>query len=118
MTHHSAAHRPQDMNDCIANCTECHAVCLETLNYCLGKGGEHVAPGHQALLAACADICSTSARTMLRGATVHAAICAACAEVCRQCADSCDRLGDDPEMARCAEVCRRCAESCAAMAKH
>lgn len=116
MTHHSSAHRPQAMNTCIDNCTGCHAICLETINHCLGKGGEHAAPDHIALLAACADICATSADTMLRGATAHTVICGACAEVCRRCAASCERMGDDPEMKRCADICRRCAESCAAMA--
>lgn len=116
MTHHSAAHRNQAMNDCIDNCTNCHSVCLETINYCLTKGGEHAAPDHVALLAACADICGTSAATMLRGAAVSPVICGACAEVCRQCAASCEKMGDDAEMKRCAEVCRRCAESCTAMA--
>jgi hypothetical protein len=116
MTHHSAAHRSQAMNDCIDNCTSCHAICLETLNHCLGTGGEHAANAHIALLSACADICAISADTMLRGAAVHPVICGACAEVCSQCADSCERFGDDAEMKRCADICRRCAETCAAMA--
>jgi hypothetical protein len=38
MTHHSAAHRSQAMNECIDNCTQCHEICLETINYCLTKG--------------------------------------------------------------------------------
>src|SRR3546814_5162654 len=67
MTHHSAAHRPQAMNECIDNCTQCHAICLETINYCLTKGGVHAAPEHIALLATCADTCATSADAMLRG---------------------------------------------------
>jgi hypothetical protein len=66
-------------------------------------------------MAACTDICSSCARTMLRGATVHTPVCKACAEACRQCADSCERTGDDAEMKRCAEACRRCAAACAAM---
>lgn len=116
MTHHTAEHRTSAMNSCIDNCTRCHATCLETLNYCLSKGGVHVAPDHISLLSACADICGTSAATMLRGATVSSVVCSACAEVCRQCAASCEAMGVDAEMKRCAEVCRRCAESCTAMA--
>jgi hypothetical protein len=116
MTHHDSAHQSPAMNECIDNCTSCHAICLETISHCLSKGGAHAAPEHIALLAACADICSTCAATMLRGASVSAAVCGACAEVCRACADSCERMGDDPQMKRCAEVCRRCAESCTAMA--
>lgn len=115
MTHHTAEHRSQAMNDCIQVCTQCDATCLETINYCLGEGGKHAAPDHIILMTACADICNTAARTMLRGSNVHA-VCRACAEVCHQCAASCEAFGDDAEMQRCAETCRRCAESCEAMA--
>lgn len=116
MTHHSAEHRSPAMNDCIDNCTRCHAICLETINYCLTKGDKHANAQHIALLSACADICATSADTMLRGASAHAATCGACAEICRQCAASCDSMDDDADMKRCADMCRRCSESCAAMA--
>ena len=116
MTHHTAAHRPQAMNDCIDNCTQCHAICLETINYCLTKGGKHADPQHIALMAVCADICATSADAMLRGSQVHSVICGACAEVCRRCAESCASMGDDAEMQRCVDICRRCADSCQRMA--
>lgn len=117
MTHHTSQHRDPAMNDCIDNCTRCAAVCLETINYCLEKGGEHAEAQHIATMAACADMCGTSAATMLRGANVQSAICSACAAVCRQCAASCERFGDDADMKRCADACRRCAQSCAAMAR-
>lgn len=117
MTHH-VAHRPPGMNECIDHCLRCHAVCLETVEYCLTQGGEHASQHPIALLSTCADICSTSADAMLRGADVHSVVCGACAEVCRQCAVACERMGDDAEMKRCAEFCRRCAESCAVMARH
>ena len=116
MSHHTAEHRSQAMNACIEACTDCHATCLETISHCLEKGGKHAAPDHIALMSACADICATSADTMLRGASVHTATCRACAEICRACAAACDAMGDDPEMKRCAEACRRCAQSCEAMA--
>lgn len=118
MTHHNAEHRDPAMNDCIENCTQCHAICLETINYCLSQGGTHAAPEHISLLAACADICATSADTMLRGASVHTVTCSACAEICRQCAAACEAMGDDAQMQRCADICRRCSESCDAMASH
>lgn len=115
MSHHTSEHRSQDMNTCIDNCTRCHAICLETINHCLSMGGKHAEPQHIALMATCADICATSADTMLRGASVHAVTCGACAEICRQCAQSCEGMGEDAEMKRCAEMCRRCADSCQAM---
>lgn len=117
MTHQASEDRDPAITDCIENCNRCAAVCLETINYCLGKGGGHADAQHIATMAACADMCTTSAATMLRGANVQQAICSACAAVCRQCAASCDGFGDDADMRRCAEACRRCAQSCAAMAR-
>lgn len=116
MTHHSEEHRDPRMNDCIDNCTHCHAICLETISHCLSKGGTHAAQEHISLLSACADICATSADTMLRNASVHSVTCASCAEICRRCAEACESFGDDAEMKRCAEMCRRCADSCESMA--
>lgn len=116
MSHHTAEHRDPGMNECIENCTQCHATCLETINYCLGKGGKHADPEHISLMGVCADICATSADAMLRGSPVHAVTCGACAEICRRCAESCESMGDDAEMQRCAQMCRRCADSCASMA--
>lgn len=116
MNHHTAEHRDPTINDCIDNCTQCHAVCLETINHCLSQGGKHAAPEHIALLAACARICATSADTMLSGASVHAIVCRACAEICTKCAEACESMADDAQMQRCAEMCRRCAESCRGMA--
>jgi hypothetical protein len=116
MTHHTAAHRSRAMNDCIEHCTQCHATCLETINYGLAQGGKHAAADHLGLLATCADICASSAAAMLRGAAIHTVLCGACAEVCRACAASCAAFGSDEDMQRCAQMCRRCADSCAAMA--
>ncbi len=106
-----------EMRECIANCTSCHAICLETAIHCLGMGGEHAAPRHQTVLLDCAQMCATSADVMLRGSDLHGRTCAVCAEACERCADECERLADgDDLMLRCAEACRRCAESCRRMA--
>ncbi len=106
-----------EMRDCIANCTECHNICIETAAHCLEMGGEHAAAHHIHLLLDCAQICATSADFMLRGSELHGQTCGVCAEACERCAEDCERLaGDDEVMRRCAEVCRRCAESCRRMA--
>lgn len=94
----SAENRSAEMVLCIANCTQCHAACIEAISYCLLKGEMYAQERHISLLATCADMCSTSADTMLRGADVHSYTCAACASICEQCADSCSRLRN-PEMA-------------------
>ena len=106
----------QDMQNCIDECTTCHAVCLKTIQHCLGKGGKHASRDHIRLLADCAQICRTSADFMIRGSELHHFTCGACAEICQRCADDCAQMADDAEMRHCADQCRRCAESCRQMA--
>lgn len=105
-----------EMQECLENCRDCHAVCVETIRHCLEKGGRHAEAAHIGLMLDCAEICQTSADFVLRRSPLHTATCGACAEVCARCAEDCERLGDDEAMRRCAEACRRCAESCARMA--
>ncbi|HAJ64136.1 MAG TPA: ferredoxin [Cyanobacteria bacterium UBA8543] len=114
----------QEMQQCIENCLDCHSICLNTVTYCLQKGGQHAEPAHIRLLQDCAEICQTSANYMLRGSTLHTRTCGVCAEVCERCAQECDseallrsadRMGDDTQMKACADMCRRCAESCGQM---
>ena len=103
------------MQACIDACQSCHAECLRTIQHCLGLGGAHASLEHISLMASCADICATSADTMLLGAAVHAHTCGACAAVCRQCAKSCRSIGQEPQLLRCAEQCDRCADECERM---
>lgn len=116
MSHHTAEHRSNGMNQCITECFNCASICIETINHCLSMGGKHASPEHIGLMQTCAEICTVNAHAMLRGVAAHSATCMACAEICRQCAESCESMGDDEAMRRCAEACRRCAESCRAMA--
>ncbi|MGH7004457.1 MAG: four-helix bundle copper-binding protein [Alphaproteobacteria bacterium] len=105
-----------DIDGCIVQCQTCHRSCLETMFHCLERGGAYAAPDHIRLLADCAAICETAANFMLRGSSMHGAVCAVCAEVCDQCAVECDTFANDRQMAQCAEICRQCAESCEEMA--
>ena len=105
-----------DFDDCIANSTECHRVCLETMDYCLRLGGAYVALTHIRLLADCAQICQTNADFMMRGSEFQE-VCAACAEVCSRCGNNCALINpDDAQMQECAEVCLRCAAICGEIA--
>lgn len=104
------------MRECADTCQECRVVCLETVSYCLEKGGKHAAAAHIRLLLDCAEICSASAGFLVRGSELHGRTCGVCADVCEACARSCEAMGDDAQMKRCAEVCRRCAQSCRSMA--
>jgi hypothetical protein len=112
--HHQATN--DELQQCIKECLDCHASCLETSVHCLALGGKHAELDHIRMLEDCAEICQTSANFMLRGSGYHSRTCAVCAEVCRACEERCRRMGGDDMMRRCAEACRRCAESCERMA--
>lgn len=104
----------KNMQDCIAECQNCHAECLShATQHCLEVGGKHVEPEHFKLMLACAEICQTSANFMLMGSQQHQQVCGVCAQVCEACAQSCEQLED---MQECVEACRRCADSCRQMA--
>jgi hypothetical protein len=104
------------MQDCIANCLDCHSVCLVTIGHCLNKGGEHAESAHIRLLQDCAQICIASADFMLRGSPWHRMTCRLCAGICEKCAEDCAKIADDETMVLCVEACRRCASSCSEMA--
>lgn len=100
----------QEMQHCINNCTECHAICLATVRHCLGMGGEHASPQHITTLMACAEICQTSANFMLMHSPMHTRTCGVCAEVCEMCAHECEQMAHgDQQMMACAETCRQMA---------
>ncbi len=113
----------QGMHECIQNCLDCHSICLNTVTYCLQKGGMHAEHTHIQLLLNCAEICQTSANFMLRSSELHPHTCDFCAQVCERCEEDCVRvaapkelrMGDDAQMKACADMCRRCAQSCRQM---
>ena len=106
-----------DMQQCISNCLDCHAVCVTTISHCLQMGGKHAEPEHIGILQDCAQICATSADFMLRGSQFHQRTCGVCAVICVVCADDCEQVdANDAQMRACVEACRRCADSCRQMA--
>jgi hypothetical protein len=112
----ASTHISQEMRECIQDCTDCHNVCTETITYCLEQGGAYVAVDLIRLLQDCAQLCATSADSMLRASRFAGPICGLCATVCDACAEACEQFGNDPQMTTCAQTCRRCAECCRRMA--
>ncbi len=117
MSHHleHLDHIDTNVADCVAACSDCHDVCLATVQHSLAAGAEHARPEQIRVMLDCAQACETSRDFMLRGSDLHAATCGVCAEACQRCAETCEQL-DGPAMEICAEACRRCAESCRSMA--
>lgn len=117
MTNLSGARIGGSMLQCARNCGDCLRVCTETASHCIALGGRHADPRHLELLFDCADVCNLSVKLLARDSDFHMDLCSLCAQVCRQCARSCERIGEDEMMRECAEVCWRCAESCDRMAR-
>lgn len=104
------------LKECIQDCLASHAMCLETARYCMEQGGRHVSAPHLALLLDCAEMCQTTANSMLRQSPQHTMVCAACARLCEACALDCDAFRGGSRMQECAATCRACARSCRDMA--
>jgi hypothetical protein len=88
---------------------KCYRVCLQTVSYCLQKGGRYVEDVDLRLLFECADACNTTVSMMMRGATLQADACGVQDRIRERCAEVCEQFSDDPQMARCARLCRHCA---------
>jgi hypothetical protein len=98
------------MQDCIQDCLNCHAVCTDMASQAL-QGGKNAT--YVRTLLDCAEICLTAAHFMLRDSELHGYVCEACARVCTHCADLCFQMGDND----CGEACRACANSCQQIVK-
>src|SRR5678809_1313370 len=53
-----------ELQHCIEECLNCHAVCTMTVQYCLAEGGEHADQVHIGVLLDCAELCQVSANFM------------------------------------------------------
>jgi hypothetical protein len=104
------------MSSAVDAALHCHATCVQTIQHCLQKGGQHAEASHIRILEDCAQICGTSADFMLRNSEMHAQVCGVCAEVCDACAKSCEGMNDDEMMQACIDACRRCSQECRQMA--
>lgn len=112
----SSTQHHHSVDQCIENCTRCHRLCMEIAAMHFRGEGTKASEEQVRLLLDCAQICQTSADFMIRGSEMHGHTCAACAAVCERCAEACEAMPGDPQMAACAEACRTCAESCRSMA--
>ena len=52
----------QAVQPAIDDCTECHLICVQTIQYDVKLGGPHVALDHLRLLEDCAQICQRERR--------------------------------------------------------
>lgn len=107
----------EEIQECVEECLQCHAVCTMTLQHCLALGGTHAEINLVGILLDCAELCQASANFMLRGSPYYVLTCATCAELCRACEEACRSVRDDEQVEHCAEVCASCAVACDRMAQ-
>jgi hypothetical protein len=113
-----ALHPPTpEEQQCIDDCNLCQQMCLQTVPYCLAKGGGHAEPMHIQRLIECAETCRYAAEILALQSELLPRASDLCADACEKCADSCEALGEDERMQACAAVCRRVAYSCRPLAK-
>jgi hypothetical protein len=109
-----------DMQQCIQHCLHCYQMCLETITFCLRKGGGFANYENIQMLQDCAEACLLSANFMIRDSNLHGRTCALCEQTCQRCADMCERISteepEDSQIKACAAMCRQCATSCGLMA--
>lgn len=104
------------MDQAITDSLNCYRSCIETISYCVEKGGKHTESNHLQILRDCADICILNTSFMIRGSTFHTKTAELCADICEKCATSCETVDPtDTQMKTCAEMCRKCASSCRKM---
>lgn len=104
------------MDQAIRDSLDCYRTCLETITYCLKKGGKHTDPDHMQILKDCAEMCNLNASFMIRNSISHGRTAEFCADICEKCAASCEAIDPmDTELVSCVEMCRKCAKSCRLM---
>jgi hypothetical protein len=99
------------MEDCIQDCLNSHAVCLDTAMSLLQKGNHYADPVR--ILLDCSEVCATNAHFLMRNSPVFGFVLQACAQVCTHCAEVCVEIGETD----CANACRASATSSEQMAK-
>ena len=107
--HHLDAQTTTAVDQALFCYKTCHGMAM---THCLGAGGAHAEPDHLRLMAACAEICRTTAHLLLMDSGHGRHMARECAEVCEVCATDCARVGD---MESCVAACRACAKACAAL---
>src|SRR3546814_20912787 len=64
------------LDECVDSCIASHRMCLETALYCTAQGAPaHIEATHIALLLDCAELCQTTANSMLRRPPQTALLC-------------------------------------------
>lgn len=88
--------------ECVSLCETCAAACLDSR-----EGGRH-RDGCIKTCQECSELCSLTARLLLRQSALVPQVCETCAFACELCADNCRGVGNE----ECANACQECVTLC------
>src|SRR5436305_6365815 len=66
-----------EIQQCIQDCLECHAVCKRTADACRKAGGEHGTDEHVYMMLDCAELCLTAVHFMQHNSPLYGYVCQA-----------------------------------------
>lgn len=108
--------RTAEMQEIIDACIESRSMCRSTMDYCMRQGGAMMDAALMRMLMDCGDTCGMCADMCMRESDNMRDMCRMCADMCMRCAEMCDRMPNDRQLAACADACRRAAAACQRMA--
>lgn len=97
---------------CVIDCVNAHNLCLQTINYCLGQGGDYVRPDRFKAIVDCAEACIISARSILRESSLKHNFLLLCIQACTKAIQACEKFSGDKQMQSCRDYVNKCLESC------
>lgn len=97
----------------VASCMACHEACGTAAFGLAREAAARAEARDLRLIAACGEVCRSSAELILTGAGLRHEACGVCADLCHRCAEAAMRIGGlDPLV----EACRRCESDCLRLA--
>jgi hypothetical protein len=103
----------QLLADTVAALQDCAQTCSACADACLAEPDAAALAACIRLNLDCADVCTATARVLLRSGAITETLLDACAQLCRACADECARHAGHHEHCRiCAQACRVADQAC------
>jgi hypothetical protein len=101
-----------EIQTCLSAIKECQKACMESMAYCMSKGGKYIDVRVMSIMRDCAEMCMMCANMMKGSSEFVGRTCMLCYQICEKCAEACENWSDDKKIMECIIACRKCAEYC------
>ena len=102
----------EKMTQCIIDCTNAHNLAMQTMAYCISKGGPLAKKTLYNGIEDCAEMCDAASKFLLRGSESKSDILKLCQKVCEKCTEACAKFPDDKQLKTCGEFATKAGASC------